>query len=72
MKSLDTLLQAGDSRFQTGIPITMTIFCIPTGLLALMLINEKIPTIVKQILSIPLLTIIFFTPVIFSCANESK
>ncbi|KAG2226509.1 hypothetical protein INT45_014253 [Circinella minor] len=69
MNSIDTLLQAGNTRFQTGIPITMIIFSIPTGLLTLLLVNEKISNHVKQILSIPLLTILFLTPILFSCSN---
>ncbi|KAI9276818.1 hypothetical protein BDA99DRAFT_494216 [Phascolomyces articulosus] len=68
MQTLETFYQAGDTRLNVGTFI-FSIFGIPTGLLALMLIQEKMSTTLKQILSIPLLTIVFFTPILFTCGN---
>ncbi|KAI9252899.1 hypothetical protein BDA99DRAFT_520348 [Phascolomyces articulosus] len=69
MNSLSNLFQAGDSRILPGPLLVFAIFCIPTALLVQTISNEKLSTGIKQILSIPLLTIVFMTPIVFSCGN---
>ena len=64
-----TLYQAGDARFLPGAPLVFALFVIPTALLVRIIINERLSTVIKQILSIPLLTLVFATPIISSCGN---
>ncbi|KAI7848839.1 hypothetical protein BDC45DRAFT_522089 [Circinella umbellata] len=64
-----TLFQAGNARFLPGAPLVFALFCIPTTLLVRIITNERLSTRIKQILSIPLLTLVFTTPIIFSCGN---
>ena len=65
-------LAAGTGRTYVPIPFMFAMFSIPAGILGLMLPIQKIPSLAKQILSIPLLAIIFATPILFSPNNGGK
>ncbi|KAI8140045.1 hypothetical protein BJV82DRAFT_624910 [Fennellomyces sp. T-0311] len=66
---LDTLLQGGTARIILPFPIQYLLFIIPTALLAYIISREKMSTVAKQVLSIPLLTMVFITPIAIGTGN---
>ncbi|KAI9276887.1 hypothetical protein BDA99DRAFT_567782 [Phascolomyces articulosus] len=66
---IETFYQAGSGRTHIPFPFIFPIFTIPSGLLAILLITNKVPTTAKQVLSIPLLAIIFTTPIFFTSSH---
>lgn len=72
MKELLSIFLGGEQRVVVPALLYPAIMTIPASLLALLVIipNDRLSSKVKQILSIPLLTAVFFGPFGFTMGNR--